>query len=94
MFRNVMIFNGQELLAPRQTFPLEDHPLWTCLITTVGFIGLTSQLTSRIYHPCPRRYRKREFHTVSVCQETGKAIVTVFQKTHYSKKKKSRLTAS
>jgi len=34
MFRN-MICNGQELLAPRPTPTLEDHPLWTCLATTV-----------------------------------------------------------
>jgi hypothetical protein len=52
-FRNKLIFYGEELLAPRSTPSLEDHPLWAVRDCLFSIFAATSISGGRLLHPQP-----------------------------------------
>jgi hypothetical protein len=52
-FRNRLIFYGEELLAPRPTPKLEDHPLSAVRDCLFNIFAATSISGGRLLHPQP-----------------------------------------
>jgi hypothetical protein len=59
MFHNVIIFYGEELLAPRSTPKLEDHPLSALRDCLVNVFAATLHLRRPFLHPQPEDAPRR-----------------------------------
>jgi hypothetical protein len=53
MFRNMVIFYGEKLLAPRPTPKLEDHPLSAVRDCLFNVFAATLHIRRQFLHPQP-----------------------------------------
>jgi hypothetical protein len=53
VFRNMVIFYGEELLAPRPTSKLEDHPLSAVRDCLLNVFAATLHIRGPFLHPQP-----------------------------------------
>jgi hypothetical protein len=53
MVRNATRFNGEELLAPRPTPKLEDHPLSAVRDSLLNIFASTLHIWTQFLHPQP-----------------------------------------